>query len=63
MPAGGHLEGCSPDGQQTPLLPFIEIVRGSFRLAAGEAEASLTRKLDDGLRYSGLPRSSILDCF
>ena len=22
---------CSPDGQQTPFLPFIEVVRGSFR--------------------------------
>ena len=21
---------CSPDGQQTPFLPFIEVVRGSF---------------------------------
>ena len=29
---------CSPDGQQTPFLPFIEVVRGSFQVNAGEAE-------------------------
>jgi class 3 adenylate cyclase len=29
---------CSPDGQQTPFLPFIEVVRGSFQVSAGEAE-------------------------
>jgi class 3 adenylate cyclase len=26
---------CSPDGQQTPFLPFIEVVRGSFRVSLG----------------------------
>jgi class 3 adenylate cyclase len=41
---------CSPNGQQTPFLPFIEVVRGSFRVAAGEAETVLARKLDDGLK-------------
>ncbi len=40
---------CSPDGQQTPFLPFIEVVRGSFRVAAGEVEAAVARKLEDGL--------------
>src|SRR3984885_9169791 len=45
---------CSPNGQQTPFLPFIEVVRGSFRIAAGEAETVLTRKLDDGLKLLGL---------
>jgi predicted ATPase len=29
---------CSPDGQQTPFLPFIELVRGSFQVRSGEAE-------------------------
>ena len=29
---------CSPDGQQTPFLPFIEVVRGSFQIRAGEGE-------------------------
>jgi class 3 adenylate cyclase len=52
---GFILQGsCSPDGQQTPFLPFIEIVRGSFRVAAGEAEAAVARKLDDGLKVLGL---------
>ena len=45
---------CSPNGQQTPFLPFIEVVRGSFRVAAGEAETVLARKLDDGLKLLGL---------
>ena len=40
---------CSPDGQQTPFLPFIEVVRGSFQAKAGEAEAEIARKLDLGL--------------
>jgi predicted ATPase len=44
---------CSPDGQQTPFLPFIEVVRGSFRFAAGEAEAAVARKLEDGLKVLG----------
>jgi class 3 adenylate cyclase len=45
---------CSTNGQQTPFLPFIEVVRGSFRVAAGEAETVLARKLDDGLKLLGL---------
>jgi class 3 adenylate cyclase len=40
---------CSPDGLQTPFLPFIEVVRGSFRVAAGEAESEVARKLEMGL--------------
>ena len=45
---------CSPDGQQTPFLPFIEVVRGSFQVRAGEAEAEIARKLDIGLNVLGL---------
>ena len=45
---------CSPDGQQTPFLPFIEVVRGSFQISAGEAEKEVTRKLETGLRVLGL---------
>ena len=40
---------CSPDGQQTPFLPFIEVVRGSFRISAGEAEKDIAQKLEMGL--------------
>jgi class 3 adenylate cyclase len=40
---------CSPDGQQTPFLPFIEVVRGSFGISTGEAEKDITQKLDLGL--------------
>jgi predicted ATPase len=45
---------CSADSQQTPFLPFIEIVRGSFRVAPGEVETTLIRKLDNGLNLLGL---------
>jgi class 3 adenylate cyclase/tetratricopeptide (TPR) repeat protein len=40
---------CSLDGQQTPFLPFIEVVRGSFRVSAGESEPSIAQKLQLGL--------------
>jgi class 3 adenylate cyclase len=40
---------CSPDGQQTPFLPFIEIVRGLFRVSPGEAEKEVAQKLKIGL--------------
>jgi class 3 adenylate cyclase/tetratricopeptide (TPR) repeat protein len=45
---------CSPDGQQTPFLPFIEVVRGSFEVSAGEVEKEITRKLETGLTVLGL---------
>ena len=45
---------CSPDGQQTAFLPFIEVVRGSFRVSAGEPEKDVAQKLDMGLTTLGL---------
>ena len=45
---------CSPDGQQTAFLPFIEVVRGSFRISAGDAEKDVAQKLDIGLTALGL---------
>jgi class 3 adenylate cyclase len=45
---------CSPDGQQTPFLPFIEVMRGSFRIRAGEAEKDIAQKLEMGLTALGL---------
>jgi class 3 adenylate cyclase len=47
------LGNCSPDGRQTPLLPFIEVVRNAFFLRAGEPEADITRKLEAGLTALG----------
>lgn len=44
---------CSPDGQQTAFLPFIEVVRGSFRVRAGEAEKDVAQKLEMGLTALG----------
>jgi class 3 adenylate cyclase len=45
---------CWLEGQQTPLLPFIEVVRRSFRVSAGEAENEIARKLAMGLTTLGL---------
>ena len=45
---------CSPDGQQTPFLPFIEVVRCAFRLSAGEPEKDVAQKLQTGLSVLGL---------
>jgi class 3 adenylate cyclase/tetratricopeptide (TPR) repeat protein len=45
---------CSSDGQQTPFLPFIEVVRSAFGVSPGEAEADVARKLEMGLTTLGL---------
>jgi class 3 adenylate cyclase/tetratricopeptide (TPR) repeat protein len=45
---------CSSDGQQTPFLPFIEVIRGSFRISAAEAENEIAKKLEMGLTTLGL---------
>jgi tetratricopeptide (TPR) repeat protein len=45
---------CSPDGQQTPFLPFIQVVRSLFRISAGEAEKDIAERLGLGLTALGL---------
>jgi len=45
---------CSPDGQQTAFLPIIEVLRGSFRISASDAEGDVAQKLDTGLTALGL---------
>jgi predicted ATPase len=45
---------CSHDGQQTPFLPFVEVMRGLFRISAGEAEKDIAQKLEIGLTSLGL---------
>jgi class 3 adenylate cyclase len=40
---------CSADGEETPLLPFIEVLRNWFSLSSGEPEATIVGKLDEGL--------------
>lgn len=44
---------CSADGQETPFLPFIEIVRQWFALSSGEPDAIILLKLEDGLKRVG----------
>jgi class 3 adenylate cyclase/tetratricopeptide (TPR) repeat protein len=45
---------CSPQNQQTPFSPFIEVVRASFRVSAGDDQAVVARKFDEGLKVLGL---------
>jgi hypothetical protein len=45
---------CSANGQQTPFLPFIELVRGTFQISVGEDEREVLRKLELGLTVRGL---------
>jgi class 3 adenylate cyclase len=45
---------CSSETEQTPFFPFIEVVRGSFRISAGEDESDVAGKLDIGLKELGL---------
>jgi hypothetical protein len=54
---------CSPDGQQTPLLPFIEVVRGAFRVSTGEAEKDIAQKLEMGLTRWACTQPVILACW
>ena len=39
---------CSPDGQQTPFLPFIEVVRGSFQVKIGRSRDRGRAQAGDG---------------
>ena len=45
---------CSSETQQTPFFPFIEVVRGSFRISAGEPESDVAQKLEMGLKALSL---------
>lgn len=47
----GH---CSADGRQVPFLPFLDVVRSSFRIRSDNEPAEIERKLERGLRRSGL---------
>jgi class 3 adenylate cyclase len=41
---------CSSHGQETPFLPFIEVVRNWFSVSSGEPESTIVGKLDEGLK-------------
>ncbi|MBL6945649.1 MAG: AAA family ATPase [Rhodospirillales bacterium] len=45
---------CTESGRNTPYLPFIEVVRSSFRIAPDENSSSVERKLKRGLRILGI---------
>ena len=41
---------CAADGQHIPFLPFLEVMRGAFRIRADDDAAEIARKLEAGLR-------------
>jgi class 3 adenylate cyclase len=41
---------CSGHGQETPFLPFIEVVRNWFSMTSGEPESTIVGKLDEELK-------------
>ncbi|MBT3553499.1 MAG: AAA family ATPase [Rhodospirillaceae bacterium] len=45
---------CSESGHGTPFLPFIDVVRSSFRIDEKESETALERRLKRGLERLGL---------
>ena len=45
---------CSPDGQQTPFLPFIEVVRGSFCVSPERRSKTLRKSSKSELTAFGL---------
>jgi class 3 adenylate cyclase/tetratricopeptide (TPR) repeat protein len=45
---------CTSNGEQTPFLPFIEVVRRSFGLSAGEEREAVIAKIEEGLTRLGL---------
>ena len=47
----GH---CIADGRSTPFLPFIEVVRTTFRIVADDVPAETARRLSRGLEILGL---------
>jgi class 3 adenylate cyclase len=44
---------CSGHGQETPFLPFIEVVRNWFSVSSGEPESTILVKLEEGLKRLG----------
>jgi class 3 adenylate cyclase len=45
---------CSADGRQTAFLPFIEVLRQSFRIRNEDEPAEISRRIEAGLRVAGL---------
>jgi class 3 adenylate cyclase/tetratricopeptide (TPR) repeat protein len=41
---------CTADGQATPFLPFIEVLRNWFSLNSADSESMIVGKLDEGLK-------------
>jgi len=45
---------CSADGRNVPFLPFIEVMRSSFRIRAQDEPTEIARKLEKGLHQAGI---------
>lgn len=46
--------GCSPDGQKVPFFPFLEVVRGSFRINSDDDPPEIAAKIEVVLRGADL---------
>ena len=53
----GH---CAADRRAQPLLPFVEVVRTSFRIAEDEATEAIRRKLKRGLNVLAMDPEPVL---
>lgn len=51
---------CRPEGTNVPFLPFIEMMRGWFGIAADAPRETAEAKLDEGLRRLKLDRETTL---
>ena len=49
---------CSPDSQQTPFLPFIEVVRGSFRGKCWRSTKGRSPKTGNGAHFAWVALNS-----
>ena len=53
----GH---CSADGQQVPFMPFLEVIRSSFRIRDQDDQSEIAQKLETGLHRVALYTSENL---
>jgi class 3 adenylate cyclase len=51
---------CAADGSNTPYLPFIEIVRSSFRIPADAGRTEIERRLARGIEVLGVSATETL---
>ncbi len=50
---------CAADGRSRPFLPFIEVVRSSFRMAENASREEILQKLNRGISFLGLDAEAL----